>query len=130
MEEFGQCEHFLGLNIKREFRGKTININQITYLNSVLEILGMENFKPSKTPMEPRLRLEDFKEKKTAHPYIELIGCLSYVAMASRPDLCYAVNCMSHFQENPTDTHWNYLNGVLRYIKGIWTYFSTTVQNQ
>lgn len=118
MEDFGQCEHFLGLNFKRDLNRKTISINQTTYLNSVLQRFGMENCKPSKTPMETRLRLEGVKEKKTAHPDRELIGCLSYVAMMSRPDLCYAVNHLSRFQENPTDTHWNYLKRVLRYIKG------------
>jgi len=52
----------------------------------------MENFKPSKTPTEPRLRPEDIKEEKTENSYRELMECLSYVVMVSRPDLCYAVN--------------------------------------
>jgi len=67
--------------------------------------------------MEPCLKLEDVKEKKRVHPYRKLVGCLSYVAMVSRPDLCYAVNYLSRFQENPTDIHWNHLKRILRYIK-------------
>lgn len=92
MEDFGKCENFLGLNIKRDFHGQTININQITYLNSALQRFGMGNCKPSKTPMELYLRFEDVKEEMIAHPYRELAGCLSYVAMMSRIDLCYGVN--------------------------------------
>jgi len=118
MEDYGQCERFLGLNIKRDLNGRTMSINQTSYLNSMLQRFGMENCKPSKTPMEPCLRLEDVIEKKTVHPYRELVGCLSYVTMVSRPDPCYAVNYLSRFQENPTDTHWNHLKRVLRYIKG------------
>lgn len=59
MEDFGQCERFLGLNIKRDLNGQTMSINQTTNLNNILQRFGMENCKPSKTPMEPCLRLED-----------------------------------------------------------------------
>jgi len=117
MEDFGQCEYFLGLNIKRDFNKQTMSINQTTYLNGIQQRFGMENCKLCKTPMEPCLRLENVKEKKTVHPYRELLGCLSYVATVSRPDLCYAMNYLSRFQENPTDTHWNHLKRVFRYIK-------------
>ena len=35
-----------------------------------------------------------------------LIGCFNYLALSSRPDICFAVNALSSFVENPGEVHW------------------------
>lgn len=54
----------------------------------------------------------------TKQPYRELIGCLTYLTLSSRPDISAAVSYFSKFQSAPTDTHWNSLKRLLRYLKG------------
>lgn len=39
-------------------------------------------------------------------PYRELVGCLMYVMVSTRPDLCMAVNFYSQFQSNATESRW------------------------
>ncbi|XP_055623785.1 uncharacterized protein LOC129781873 [Toxorhynchites rutilus septentrionalis] len=57
--------------------------------------------------------------ERTDKPYRELIGCLTYVTLTSRPDLCAAVSYLSQFQSCPTEQHWvQHTKRVLRYIKG------------
>ncbi|XP_062704135.1 uncharacterized protein LOC134286526 [Aedes albopictus] len=70
--------------------------------------------------MEVRLKLEKgTEEKRTKHPYRELVGCrLTYVSLTTRPDIAAAVNYYSQYQSCPTDDHWIHLKRILRYIRG------------
>uniref|UniRef100_A0A8D8BNM2 Copia protein n=2 Tax=Culex pipiens TaxID=7175 RepID=A0A8D8BNM2_CULPI len=80
---------------------------------------GMQDCKPASTPMECRLKLLKGAEKdRTDAPYRELIGCLTYASITTRPDLAAAVNFLSQFQSCPTNTHWAHLKRILRYVKG------------
>jgi hypothetical protein len=54
--------------------------------------------------------------------YRALVGCLTYAAVITRPDICVAVNLFSQFQNNPTEMHWKGLKRILRYIKGTLNY--------
>ena len=44
---------------------------------------------------------ENKEEKKV--PYREAIGSLMYLANATRPDICYAVNYLAKMQQAPTE---------------------------
>lgn len=50
-------------------------------------------------------------------PYRELVGCIIYLANATRPDLCFAANILSRYCVNPGIVHWQLAKRVLRYIK-------------
>lgn len=49
-------------------------------------------------------------------PYKQLIESLMYVALATRPDILYAVTKLSQFSSNPGRTHWLQAKRVLRYL--------------
>ena len=51
-------------------------------------------------------------------PYREAIGSLMYVAVATRPDISFAVSTLSQFLENPGEVHWEAVKHVFRYLKG------------
>jgi hypothetical protein len=78
---------------------------------------------------EERLTLEFVKSKlldeelkKAQKPYRELIGCLMFAMMTTRPDISTALNLFSRFQNCANEHHWNGLKRVLRYIKGTLNY--------
>ena len=50
--------------------------------------------------------------------YRGLVGCLNYLALASRPDIVHAANSLSSFVQNLGKRHWNAAKGCLRYLKG------------
>jgi hypothetical protein len=39
-------------------------------------------------------------------PYREAIGSLMYAAVATRPDIAFAISALSQFLNNPGDLHW------------------------
>ncbi|KAF2899352.1 hypothetical protein ILUMI_06823 [Ignelater luminosus] len=61
----------------------------------------------------------------TEKPYRQLIGCLTYLMINTRPDICFALNYFNKFQNNATDEIWKYLTRILRYIKGTVNYALT-----
>ena len=46
------------------------------------------------------------------------VGCLNYLALSSRPDICFAANLLSSFVESPGEKHWKAGKKCLRYLLG------------
>lgn len=124
MTDIGEVRTFLGLTIVRRQDEGIMEIDQRRYLQRLLDRFGMADCKPKQTPLEANLKLEKCtnQSKCTTKPYRELIGCLSYVAVTSRPDISAAVNYYSAFQSCASDEHWNHAKRILRYIKGTLDY--------
>jgi len=67
------------------------------------------------TPMEINLKLESTEKKEPNLPFRNLIGALLYVA-TSTPDISFATNCLSRFQNGYEQTHYKYALHVLNYL--------------
>ena len=50
--------------------------------------------------------------------YQQAIGCLTYAATTTRPDIAAAVGILSQFMSTPSLDHWMGVKRILRYIKG------------
>lgn len=119
MKDIGEVDCFLGMRIERKIQQRILRISQRVFLERLLQRFNMSECKPASTPIENRLRLQRGEEsQRTNKPYRELVGCLVYVAITTRPDLNAAVNFYSQFQCCPTEEHWGHLKRVLRYIRG------------
>lgn len=109
---------FLGLEIDRLSDG-SIFVHQTAYANRILRKFHMENCNPVTVPADPNQTLssEDGSEK-SVYPYRQLIGSLMYLAIATRPDICYAVSNASRYLERPSHMHENAAKRIVKYIKG------------
>ena len=69
--------------------------------------------------MDPRLKLDDEQGELLINPsqYRQLIGRLLYLTL-TRPDITFAVNCLSQFMSTPRTTHLQAVHHLIRYIKG------------
>lgn len=88
MTDVGEIDTFLGISVERDKKSGTLSMGQAQYLNGVLCKFNMENSKTITTPMEVGLNLP--KDNLNEHcdvPYRELIGCLTYATITTRPDL-------------------------------------------
>ena len=119
MTDMGEIKQFLGIKVERDVNQGRLKISQPKYIDGMLKRFGMEDCRPTSTPMEqkPQFGLRENQEV-TKYPYKELIGCLSYLMLSTRPDIAAAVNTFSRYQSAPTDEHWNHLKRILRYLKG------------
>lgn len=124
MKDMGEASSVLGMRITRE--ENAIKVDQSKYIADVLSRFGMEDCNPSNTPMDYNQKLsasmspsnDSDKNKMVNVPYMQAIGCLLFAAKISRPDICYAVNVLSRFSNNPGKPHWEAVKRVMRYLKG------------
>ena len=94
---------------------------------------GYQDVHPQRTPMitnqvanrqrKEREEKEDISELITTEnndnrPYREVIGTLLYLANICRPEIAYAVNVLRRLQIKPTDSDWQRVERVFRYLKG------------
>lgn len=115
--------YFLGMKIK--FRTDGIYLSQQAFMERLLERFNMTECKPTKTPMEARVNStteEGAEYIIEVKPYRELVGCLIYLMIYTRPDISTAINYCSRFQNCATESQWNCLKRILCYIKGTLDY--------
>uniref|UniRef100_A0A1Y1MQF0 Endonuclease n=2 Tax=Photinus pyralis TaxID=7054 RepID=A0A1Y1MQF0_PHOPY len=118
MTDRGNLNHFLGIDITYNFELGVLKLNQAKYVEKILNKFNMRDCKGSDVPIEPKLKLDISKnDTLTNKPFRELIGCLMYLSLATRPDISFAVNYLSKYQDRATDEMWTYLKKILRYLK-------------
>jgi hypothetical protein len=122
----GAIHWLLGIEIRRNITTRTIHLSQRAYLEAIIARYGFADTKPRAVPMDPHLHLsreqcpttvEDFAKMKDK-PYREALGALMYAAVATRPDLAFAIGQLARYQDSPGIVHWNALKHVYQYLKG------------
>ncbi|KAK4386131.1 Retrovirus-related Pol polyprotein from transposon TNT 1-94 [Sesamum angolense] len=86
----------------------------------------MENAKTTPVPLAAHFQLSKEQspktESETEHmksvPYSNAIGSVMYLMVSTRPDIAYAVSCLSRYMSNAGLPHWEALKWLLRYLKG------------
>lgn len=121
MKEIGEARECLGMRIKRG--QDEIEIDQTPYIEQLVVKFGVENEKTSKTPGDAntKLSIKQWNEKNDVTgkvAYQELIGSLLYLAERTRPDIAFAVNDASRFNQKHCEAHWQAVLRILRYLHG------------
>ncbi|GKC40207.1 hypothetical protein Tco_1052591 [Tanacetum coccineum] len=85
----------------------------------------MENSKRGSIPMQEKLRLSKSQGASTPSelkrmqnvPYASAVGSIMYAVRCTRPNVAFAQNITSRFQQNPGDLHWTTVKNILKYLK-------------
>jgi hypothetical protein len=121
MKYLGLMHYFLGLEVWQS--PKIIFLNQGKYTVEILKRFDMLECNSINTPMEAKLKLlvDTSSDLIDATLYRQIIGLLIYL-MNTRPDICFAVNTLSHFLVEPRCVHLVAAKHVMRYLKGTMDY--------
>ncbi|CAH9127457.1 unnamed protein product [Cuscuta epithymum] len=108
--------HFLGIEVVPTPTG--IFLTQRQYILHILESCKMHGAKEATTPMctKSLLSLTDGTSPADATQYRRTLGLLQYLSF-TQPDISFAVNRLSEFMHAPTETHWQGVKRILRYLK-------------
>ncbi len=125
-KDLGKVKEYLGMKIEYNKNLGTLIINQEAYAKKVVARFGLENSKPTRTPLPTGYNptaatLPCSKEQR--HDYQMIIGSLLYLALGTRPDITYPVILMSQFCANPNQEH---IQKALYIVK----YVNTTLKTQ
>ena len=85
----------------------------------------MDKGKPVSTPLEQGRKFQHLSENEKpidVQRYHMIIGCLTYTAMTTRPDLAAAVGILSKYMSKPGKDHWTDVKRILQYIQGTLNY--------
>jgi transposase InsO family protein len=119
---------YLGMEISRDRAARTLHIGQQKYVHELLQRFDMQNAKSSRTPVDPSVKLTKevgegvSRIDPISSRYMELVGCLMYLATHTRPDLSFAVGQLARFMQYATTQHMQAAKLVLRYLAGTASY--------
>jgi len=117
----GDTSLFVGMQIERDRKEKSLFIHQSAYTKRVIERFGMGCAKPMSVPSNPSVILHPIvegEERAENVPYREAVGSLMFLAIISRPDIAYAVNSVSRFLNNHNNDHWRSVKQIFAYLSG------------
>ena len=113
----GGVKHYLGIDIERDRSGRFM-ISQPSYIDSIVEVAGLNNAKTSKFPMDTGYYKQLGTPIANNDEYRKLIGMLLYLTINTRPDIAACVATLSRKVENPRDNDLNEVKRVIKYLKG------------
>lgn len=113
----GNGEYYVGMEIKRDRKTKTITITQASYIERIVDKFCMSESNAISTPFDVGTVLTKSEEEcELNYPYRQACGSLTYASIIARPDISYAVGEVSKFLENPNRSHINAVKRILRYL--------------
>lgn len=117
VKDLGEINYCLGIEFTRQ--EDAVALVQKGYIYKVLKRFGMEQCNAVSTPMDTNVKLtSEPTEEEQKLPYRELVGCLTYLALTTRPDISFAASRLGQFNDCFSEVHWKAAKRVLRYLKG------------
>lgn len=111
MKDLGNLRYFLGMEFARNRLG--ITISQRKYVLDLLKETSMLGCKLVNTLMDPNMKLGT---QTTGSPvtgrFQRLVGKLIYLSH-TRPNIEFAVSCISQFMHSPTEEHMEAIHSVM-----------------
>ncbi|GJQ97236.1 retrotransposon protein, putative, ty1-copia subclass [Tanacetum coccineum] len=109
MKDLGEAAYILGIKIYRDRSLRLIGLNQSAYIDKILKKFSMQNSKKGFIPMEVKHDLSNemcaSSDEEKAYmkkvPYASAVGSIMYAVRCTRPDVAFAQNLVSRYQQNP-----------------------------
>ncbi|GJV08819.1 retrotransposon protein, putative, ty1-copia subclass [Tanacetum coccineum] len=125
MKDLGEAAYILGIKIYRDRSKRLIGLSQSAYIDKILKKFNMHNSKKGYLPMEVKHELSNEMCASTPEevaymkkvPYASAVGSIMYVVRCTRPDVAFAQNLVSRYQQNPGKLHWVAVKHILKYLR-------------
>ena len=128
ISDLGPAKFTLGIAIDCDLDRHTIGLSQVAFIDWLIERFNLSDACPVDTPMIQGLQIRRPDKSLPASPdlddwveathYRELVGSLNYIAVATRPDISFAVGRLTSVLDCYRLEHWSAALRVLRYLKG------------
>ncbi|GJW04200.1 retrotransposon protein, putative, ty1-copia subclass [Tanacetum coccineum] len=124
MKDLGEAAYILRIKIYRDRSKRLIGLCQSAYIEKILKRFYMENSKRGTILMQEKLKLSKSQGASTPAeirrmqniPYASAVGSIMYAVRCTRPDVTFAQNITSRFQQNPGDDHWAAIKNIMKYL--------------
>lgn len=119
----GEVKHVLGVRVRHDRARGVLELSQTAYIERILANSGMAQCAGMDTPMVDRLYKIDRATNKhqdvntLTQGYASVLGELNYLAVATRPDIAFAVSQLARHLDSPGEKHYTALKRLLRYLQ-------------
>ncbi len=122
--DLGELHWMLGIEVKRDREAGTIHLSQWVYIDTILCHFNFTDLKPLSLPMDVQSRLMSKQSPNTLTKFMamrdllyqEAVGALNWAALATCPDISFAVSTIARFGTNPGPAHWEAMKQIFRYL--------------
>lgn len=129
IKDLGEANWTLQMKIKRDQASGKLQLSQEAFTVEVLRRFNMSDCKICPTPAvdygdEAVMRDQDIPTKVADRkavedlPFMELVGCLWWLAQMTRPDILMALQQASKWTTKPSMKLWRWLMRILKYLAG------------
>ena len=122
VSDLGPINWLLGISIIHDLKSHTITLGQQAYIKQILNCFSLTDACIATTPMEVGIDLTLDSHYNITYTiresYREMIGCLMYATVMTRPDIAFAMSTLSQFFESPRTTHLQAICRVFRNLSG------------
>ena len=133
--DLGELHWMLGIEVKCNCPGRLVHLSQCMYIDTILCHYNLVDLKPPSTPMDYQVRLSSDQAPASAAeyamicdvPYCEAVSALNWAALATCPDIVFAVTTVAHFTANPGPAHWGAVKQIFHYLSStceLWLIYS------
>ena len=125
--DLGHCSKFLSILIIHDRPHRRLWMSSHVYISELLGKWNLSSCKPASTPFPsyimdpppaPLNSLPDISDTELLPRYQQLVGCLLYLAVSTRPDIAYYSMWLGQYNAKPSHTHFLAAKHVLRYLSG------------
>jgi transposase InsO family protein len=119
LQYLGPVSTFLGNEIEINRDKKTLFIHQTKYTTSILKKFNKTDLKGADIPFNPSAKLKKSVVQASIREIKQFqmeIGSILYLALKTRPDLCFATIKNSRYSSNPDESHFRSINQLWSYI--------------
>lgn len=111
-------DQFLGMEVKQSEDGH-ITLGQTAFAERIVSRYNMTDAFPVSTPFAlNRIVSSSAPPNILAFPYRSAVGSLNYLAVATRPDISFAVGVAGRSLENPGSKEVAEVKRIIRYVNG------------
>jgi hypothetical protein len=117
----GKPTTFLGIDVACDPTSQSISLSMESYITKKAKVFGWENLHPVKTPLPTDAALKTISESPLLddagkQKYQQLVGCLLWASVTTRPDIAYAVQFLARSMANPTEVVFSTAKHCMRYL--------------
>jgi len=114
-------KNFLGITIHYNPNAGTLDLLQPDKITELSDEFGLTDCKPLSSPLPAGCNLDVIKTTPPSSvklPYHHIVGALLWIALASCPDILFAMIYLTRFLCGYNHTHFNAACHVLAYLRG------------
>jgi hypothetical protein len=120
MHDRGSVSFYLGINIECDGEHHTIDIDQHSYIRTILAKFRLDESRPVAMPMAMKLHKRKPDEEACDQTIFQsMIGSLIYMITITRPFVAYAIRVLRQYNHDLSNVHWIALNRVCWYLNGM-----------